>query len=212
MLKLTRENGLRTIIIMCGMFGFGSLLSPFLIQDNFFPEANGLSISDTIQSNHLGNNSVEQNTNLGDSVIYTENTKSTNIRVLSISPLPIVEITYNGNSSINGSPTQTIGTIIDTMEDQGVIHSEGKAIILTETGQIITYRSESVGHYNPDGSFSDSGIIFFNSPYQGAKDNETNSRSNTNNMLNTDFDDVLGIYKKTVDPAGNGFMKVWKWS
>ena len=145
------------------------------------------------------------------SPFYTENTKSTNIKVSSIDPIPTVEVTYTGNSTIGGAPTQTIGTIIDKMNNDGTVSSKGQAIILTASGQVITYRSESIGNYNPDGSFSDSGIMVFQLPFKMNSANSTSLSSNSTDSLNAQFDNLFGIYKKTVDPEGNGLTKVWKW-
>ena len=145
------------------------------------------------------------------SPFYTENTKSTNIKVSSIDPIPTVEVTYTGNSTIGGAPTQTIGTIVDKMNNDGSVSSKGQAIILTASGQVITYRSESIGNYNPDGSFSDSGIMVFQLPFKMNSANSTSLSSNSTDSLNTQFDNLFGIYKKTVDPEGNGLTKVWKW-
>ncbi|WP_415310063.1 hypothetical protein [Candidatus Nitrosocosmicus sp. FF01] len=145
---------------------------------------------------------------------YVENTKSTYMRVLNVDNLPSVEVSYNGNSTISGSPTQTIGTVVDKMGSDGAVHSNGQAIILTATGQVITYKSQSIGYYNPDGSFSDSGIIMFSLPYHGSantSDNQTSSQGNLGENDYSEFNNVLGIYKKTVDPFGNGLTKVWKW-
>ena len=142
---------------------------------------------------------------------YTENTKSTNTKVSSIDPIPTVEVTYTGNSTINGAPTQTIGTITDKMNNDGSVSSKGQAIILTPSGQVLTYRSESIGTYNPDGSFSDSGIMVFHTPFKMNSTNSTETYSNATASLQTQFDNLFGIYKKTVDPEGNGLTKVWKW-
>jgi len=140
------------------------------------------------------------------------------MRVLNVDNLPSVEVSYNGNSTINGSPSQTIGTIVDEMGAEGAVHSNGQAIILTATGQVITYKSQSVGYYNPDGSFSDSGIILFSLPFYSStntlnsnNNNLTNSQSSMGTNDYSEFNNVLGIYKKTVDPLGNGLTKVWKW-
>ena len=145
------------------------------------------------------------------SPFYTENTKSTNIKVSSIDPIPTVEVTYTGNSTIGKAPTQTIGTIVDKMNTDGTVSSKGQAIILTATGQVITYRSESIGNYNPDGSFSDSGVMVFQVPFKMISANSTGLSFNSTDTLYTQFDNLFGIYKKTVDPEGNGLTKVWKW-
>ena len=107
-------------------------------------------LTDNVNSKNISNDFSDE---LG-SAFYTENTKSTNIKVSSIDPIPTVEVTYTGNSTIGGASTQTIGTIVDKMNNDGTVSSKGQAIILTASGQVITYRSESIGNYNPDGSFS----------------------------------------------------------
>ena len=169
------------------------------------------------QTGSLESNSSNSNLSTMDdydilgSPFYTENTKSTNIKVSSIDPIPTVEVTYTGNSTIGGAPTQTIGTIVDKMNNDGTVSSKGQAIILTASGQVITYRSESIGNYNPDGSFSDSGIMVFHLPFKMNSANSTSLSSNSTDSLYTQFDNLFGIYKKTVDPEGNGLTKVWKW-
>lgn len=199
------------IFLPCVTIGLLFTLFACNIQHQYFQDTYGQQQQNSTFSPHINNNNQSQYVEFDKTPIYTENTKSTNTRVISIFPEPIVEVTYNGNSSINGSPTQTIGTIIDTMGKDGVIHSEGKAIILTASGQLITYRSESIGYYKTDGSFSDNGIIFFNLPFYGDNSNNTSLQDSIKNSLHSEFDNVLGIYKKTVDPAGNGLTKVWKW-
>lgn len=163
-------------------------------------------LTDNANSNNYSDFSDE----LG-SPFYTENTKSTNIKVISIDPIPTVEVTYTGNSTIGGSATQTIGTIIDMMNTDGTVSSKGQAIILTASGQVLTYRSESLGTYNPDGSFSDSGMMAFHLPFKMNSANSTGLSSNSTDPLYTQFDNLFGIYKKTVDPEGNGLTKVWNW-
>lgn len=142
---------------------------------------------------------------------YVENTKSSNIEVMSINPFPEVKVTYKGNSSIDGSPTQTIGTIIDTMDQDGAVHSKGQAIILTAFGEIITYRSESVGYYDSYGSFSDSGVILFSLPFNNSAGNKSDIIKNSDGDIYSKFNNAVGIYKKKVDPQGNGLTTVWKW-
>ena len=133
------------------------------------------------------------------------------LKCISIDPIPTVEVTYTGNSTMGGAPTQTIGTIVDKMNTDGTVSSKGQAIILTASGQVITYRSESIGTYNPDGSFSDSGVMVFHLPFKMNSTNSTGLSSNSTDTFYTQFDNLFGIYKKTVDPEGNGLTKVWKW-
>ena len=181
-------------------------------------DENSSSDSDSIESTTILNSVTTNESDIVETLgqpFYVENTKSTYMRVLNVDNMPSVEVSYNGNSTINGSPTQTIGTIVDKMGAEGSVHSNGQAIILTATGQVITYKSQSIGYYNPDGSFSDSGIILFSLPFYGSTNpNSTNLTSSQGDLGEngySEFNNVLGIYKKTVDPLGNGLTKVWKW-
>lgn len=210
-------------LILCTIIAasIGMMLDIGIVQNTqvVYAQDNNLSNSSSNSSSEISelvtNNVADIEQVLGQP-FYTENTKSTNTRVLNVDKLPTVEISYNGNSTINGSPTQTIGTVIDKMGSDGAVHSEGQAIILTATGQVITYKSQSIGYYNPDGSFSDSGIILFGLPFHNSTQQNSNnvadSQSNMNEDTNySEFNNLLGIYKKTVDPLGNGLTKVWKW-
>ncbi len=209
---ILNKTGFRTndYIILYGIVA--SSLATFMVIDSIpltiITIAEAISESPEDQ-NYTTFNNINYET-LG-SAFYTENTKSTNIKVSSIDPIPTVEVTYNGNSTIGGAPTQTIGTIVDEMNTDGTVSSKGQAIILTASGQVITYRSESIGNYNPDGSFSDSGIMVFHLPFKTNSTNSTGLSSNSTDLLNAQFDNLLGIYKKTIDPEGNGLTKVWKW-
>ena len=186
-------------------------LASFMILESVSTMSATFGQTGSLQSNSSNSKlSTINNENVIGDPFYTENTKSTNIKVLSIDPIPSVEVTYTGNSTMGGAPTQTIGTTVDKMNNDGTVSSKGQAIILTASGQVITYRSESIGTYNPDGSFSNSGVMVFHLPFKTNSTGSTHS-SNSTDTFYTQFDNLFGIYKKTVDPEGNGLTKVWKW-
>ncbi len=188
-------------------------MASFMIIESVSAVSSTFGQTGSLESNSSNSNlSTMDDYDVRGSPFYTENTRSTNIKVSSIDPIPTVEVTYTGNSTIGGAPTQTLGTIVDKMNNDGTVSSKGQAIILTASGQVITYRSESIGNYNPDGSFSDSGIMVFQLPFKTNSANSTSLSSNSTDSLNAQFDNLFGIYKKTVDPEGNGLTKVWKWS
>ena len=187
-------------------------LASFVIIESVSAVSATFGQTGSLESNSSNSNlSTMDDYDIQGSPFYTENTKSTNIKVSSIDPIPTVEVTYTGNSTIGGVSTQTIGTIVDKMNNDGSVSSKGQAIILTASGQVITYRSESIGNYNPDGSFSDSGIMVFQLPFKTNSANSTSLSSNSTDSLNAQFDNLIGIYKKTVDPEGNGITEVWRW-
>jgi hypothetical protein len=227
--KIFTEKDQRIILCAIIAVSFAIILDIGILQDT--PPsvlAQNTNLSSSSSSNPTSGllDSVTKNSSDVEQLLgqpfYVESTKSTNMRVLNVDTLPSVEVSYIGNSTINGSPTQTIGTVVDTMGSDGAVHSEGKAIILTATGQVIAYKSKSIGYYNPDGSFSNSGIILFSMPLIGSTngDNENSTKNLTGLQGNSsqeetdysEFSNLLGIYKKTVDPFGNGLTKVWKWS
>ena len=70
------------------------------------------------------------------------------------------------------------------MNNDGTVSSKGQAIILTALGQVITYRSESIGTYNPDGSLSDRGMMVFHLPFKINSANSTGALSNSTDSLN----------------------------
>lgn len=189
---------------------YGIIVSLFLlaVSNPTIPFVHGQ--TDLVPLDSANSNNSDSSDELG-SPFYTESTKSTNIRVTDIDPIPTVEVIYDGNSTIGGAPTQTIGTIVDKINTDGTVSSKGQAIILTASGQVITYRSESIGTYNPDGSFSDSGVMVFHLPFKMNATSSTGLYSNSTDTLYEQFDNLFGIYKKTVDPDGNGLTKVWKW-
>jgi hypothetical protein len=172
----------------------------------------GQVISNSPAVENIHHSIMKNNSGVFNNTFYVESTESTNMRVLSIDPFPVVEVTYIGNSSIGGSPTQTIGTIIDSMADDGLVHSNGQAIVLTGDGQVLTYKTESVGHYKPDGSFYDKGMILFRFPHPSFNIQPEKTEVNFNGTLYKEFNNLLGFYEKTVDPSGIGYTKVWKWS
>jgi hypothetical protein len=98
------------------------------------------------------------------------------------------------------------------MNTDWTVSSKGQAIILTASGQVITYRSESIGNYNPDGSFSGSGVMVFHLLFKMNSANPTGLFSNLIDAHYTQIDNLFGIYKETVDLEGKGLTRVWQWN
>ena len=179
--------GLFVIITSISLASFMLIESDSLVSSTFGQTG-------PLQTNSSSSNLLTMNDyDILGSPFYTENTKSTNIKVTSIDPIPTVEVTYTGNSTIGEAPTQTIGTIVDKMNTDGTVSSKGQAIILTASGQVITYRSESIGNYDPDGSFSDSGVMVFHVPF---KMNSANSTDHSTDSLIHNLTIYLASTKK----------------
>ena len=78
-------------------FMIGTIMISFIlvtVSNPTFPFIHGQ--TDLVSMDSSNSNNSDLSDELG-STFYTENTKSTNIKVLSIDPIPTVEVTYTGN-------------------------------------------------------------------------------------------------------------------
>jgi hypothetical protein len=194
----TRHSNFTLLIMISGtMLLF--ILATFAntITDNIFAQTSNSLIK---------NNNVTINSYSLGKPVYLENTKSTSTRVLDITLAPTVEVSYMGNGTLGNFITQIIGTTVNKMSSDGAVNTKGQAILTANNGQVITYTTQSRGYYNFDGSFTDSGVMIFNMPFLSS----SNSPNDTHVEL-SNFDNMVGIYQKTVDKYGYGLTKVWNW-
>ena len=114
--------------------------------------------------------------------------------MLDVTLTPTVEVSYMGNGTLGNFETQIIGTTVNKMSSDNAFNTKGKAILIANNGQIITYTAQSRGYYNFDCSFKDIWIMIFNMSFLSS----ANSSNNTPVEL-SNFDNAVGIYQKTVD-------------
>ena len=62
---------------------------------------------------------------------------------------PILEKSYTGNATIMDNISATyFGTLTTHSRSEGFTYSEGKAVIITEDGEMITHVSQGIGEFD----------------------------------------------------------------
>src|ERR671911_812646 len=133
---------------------------------------------------------------LGDLIIDGVD-KTTVIRVLDANG-PILEKSYVGNATILGNISATyFGTLTTHPRSEGFTYSEGKAVIMTEDGEMLAHVSQGIGGFDfQTGMIKNHGSTFFS----------TNSTGGNLGFLNN----MVGIWADEIDPVtGIAHAKTW---
>ena len=171
-------------------FWSSSQLSPFIV------------VSAQTQTTATLSNDTQSNNNnltatLGDLIIDGVD-KPTVIRVLDVNG-PILEKSYTGNATIMGNISATyFGTLTTHPRSEGFTYSEGKAVITTQDGEMITHTSQGIGGFDiQTGKIKNHGSTFFSTNSTGV-----GKLGFLNNMI--------GIWVDEIDPAtGIAHAKTW---
>jgi hypothetical protein len=168
-------------------------LSPFVVVSAQTQTTTTATLSNDTQSN---NNNLTAT--LGDLIIDGVD-KPTVIRVLDVNG-PILEKSYTGNATIMGNISATyFGTLTTHPRSEGFTYSEGKAVITTEDGEMITHTSQGMGGFDiQTGKIKNHGSTFFST---------TNSTGGGKlGFLNN----MIGIWADEIDLAsGIAHAKTW---
>ena len=115
---------------------------------------------------------------------------------------PIQEKSYTGNATIitpsDGNVSATyVGTLVTHPRSDGMTFSEGKAVITSEEGEIVTHLSYGMGGYDFEtNTVNNLGSSFYSS-------NSNGTLSFMNNMV--------GVWADVVDPiTGIAHANTWK--
>ena len=139
---------------------------------------------------------LDENTTLG-KPFFVEKGNIIGQRVISVSPQPQLEFTFIANATINGVLNATnTGTIVNTVDANGVFHTEGQGFIRTQNGEVATWENRVVGKLTRDGTVESRGAGFWSTP-------STGELSFINNMMS--------IFKLEVDREGNLSAIEWEW-
>jgi hypothetical protein len=168
-----------------------SQLSPFVVVSAQTRTTTTATLSNDTQSN---NNNLTAT--LGDLIIDGVD-KPTVIRVLDANG-PILEKSYTGNATIMGNISATyFGTLTTHPRSEGFTYSEGKAVITTEDGEMITHTSQGMGGFDiQTGKIKNHGSTFFS----------TNSTNGNLGFLNN----MIGIWADEID-LGTGIAHAKTW-
>ena len=191
------NTNLMTVIGMVLIFtmGFWSL-SHLLLPVVTAQTQTTATTSTTLLSNVMQSNDNNLTATLGDLIIDGVDKTIVN-RVLDVNG-PILEKSYTGNATIMDNISAAyFGTLTTHPRSEGFTYSEGKAVIITEDGEMITHTSQGIGEFDiQTGKIKNHGSTFFS----------TNSTGGKLGFLNN----MVGIWVDEIDVAtGIPHSKTW---
>jgi hypothetical protein len=115
-------------------------------------------------------------------------------RVLSTDP-PTVEVSFEDSGSMFGVTTAGMGTYTSVIRPDGSVHGEGKGLIMTPDGEVVSWTGSGLGKFGECGAVSYRGMLFFQTASQNLA------------RLNG----LCGAFEYEVDSSGGTVSKVWEW-
>lgn len=115
-------------------------------------------------------------------------------RVLSTEP-PKVEVSFEESGKMLGVATTGFGTYSSIVRADGTICGDGEGVLITQDGEMVTWKGSGLGKFKERGAVSYRGILYFRTASQKLA------------KLNT----VGGVFEYEVDPDGNTHTKIWEW-
>lgn len=126
---------------------------------------------------------------------FDERGKITSRRVINTESPVKIEISLTSTGIMNGLNATDRSTFISTVRPDRTVFSKGSGILTAEGGEIAMYTFEGLGRYYQDGILRSNGISFL----------ETESTGKLAFLNN-----LVGIFKNEIDPAGNTATKTWE--
>jgi hypothetical protein len=130
---------------------------------------------------------------LGELLVETTG-KRTARRVLSAEP-PNVEVSLEESGKVLGVQANGFGTYSSVLTTDGSLYGEGQGAIMTQDGEMISWKDSGVGKFKENGAMSYRGILYYRTPSQ--------KLARLNN--------AAGIFEYEVDPEGKTHTKIWEW-
>jgi hypothetical protein len=109
---------------------------------------------------------------------------------------PTMETTVAINGTYRGTQVNETLTFVGSPTTTGVIHGEGKGIIMTTEGEMATYTGQGVGRISSSGGTSWRGSVFF---------------STMSNGKIAFLNNLVGIFQVEIDAEGNFTNDTWEW-
>ena len=115
-------------------------------------------------------------------------------RVLSTDPLT-VEVSFEDSGKILGVNNNGFGTYSSTVRPDGTIYGEGEGGLMTQDGELVTWKGSGLGKFKEKGAVSYRGILYYRTTSQKLA------------RLNT----APAVFEFEVDADGNTHSKLWEW-
>jgi len=108
---------------------------------------------------------------------------------------PEVEVSFQSTGKLLGIEMTNMGTYVSAMRPDGTLFGGGQGVVMGAQGATATWKGQGVGRFNPDGSISFRGAIYYesNSPQW--------SRLNS----------VAAVYEHEIGADGAIKDKTWEW-
>ena len=121
--------------------------------------------------------------------------KTTGLRVLDAEGLK-TESSATETGKVLGHGTNLNYTFQGSLQADGTISGEGRGFLMTDDGELVTWRGSGVGKFTgPGGATSWRGAVYF----------QTNSKKLS--RLNA----TVGVYEYEIDASQNSHGKFWEW-
>ena len=106
-----------------------------------------------------------------------------------------VETTFEGAGKLLGVDFQEYATYWSVMRADGTIYGEGQGVLMSKSGESVTWVGGGVGTMRKDGGVNFRGAVYYH------------SASPKWQRLNT----VASVYEHSVDAKGRTKSDVWEW-
>ena len=106
-----------------------------------------------------------------------------------------VEITFQTEGTILGTPMRDIGTYSSQVRPGGILFGEGQGVIMTKDGDSISWVGQGTGHFKPTGGVSFRGAVYY----------ETTSQKLAR------LNGMAVVFEHETDANDNCSTKDWEW-
>jgi hypothetical protein len=121
--------------------------------------------------------------------------KRTGRRVLSTEAGFKVEVSFEDNGKVLGIESNNIGTYWAQNRPDGSVYGEGQGVLITQDGEVATWKGQGVGKLLAGGAVSYRGALYYS------------TASSKLARLNT----IAAVFEYEVDTEGKTHTKMWEW-
>ncbi len=121
--------------------------------------------------------------------------KRTGRRVLSVDGGFKVEVAFESKGKLLGVDIMEIGTYWSQNNPDGSLYGEGQGVVITNDGDVATWKGSGVGRFVGGGAVKYRGAIYYTTASQKLA------------RLNG----AATVFEFDVDPEGNTHSKLWEW-
>lgn len=126
-------------------------------------------------------------------LIFDERGKVTGRRVLDATTM---EVSFEAQTKVKGLDGADMGTYTTIMMPDGAMYGQGQGCVMTNDGQMVTWKGNGIGKFVQGGKIRYTGAIYLSTQSKG-------SLASLNN--------VAVIFEHDGDMQGNVSSKGWEW-